>query len=70
MITLTKEQWHRLTFAITLAQYHVDDMEPSDSCYEDDKETLLQAEEVIQEVETAMLAEYTTPKFEPAQEEV
>ena len=72
MITLTLEQYNKLRRLSDFADWWLDDNEPSSTFYEDqygsDKEEILQAQEVIQEIDAQLLL--TTPKFEPAQEEV
>ena len=69
-ITITQEQYEKLRRLSDFADFYIDDMEPSNSCYNDDKEDITQAQEVIQDIEALILGlEYTCPKFEPAQEE-
>ena len=70
MITITEEQYSKLRGLLMYADFYLDDypkhMDPEQ--YEADKEEITQAEEVIQDIDASLLL--TTPKFEPAQEEV
>jgi Txe/YoeB family toxin of Txe-Axe toxin-antitoxin module len=50
LINITKEQLSKLEMLSTLGDYYIDDMESSNPQYEDDKETVTQAQEVIQEI--------------------
>ena len=69
MITITEEQYDKLRSLLMYADWWLDDypkhMYPEQ--YESDKEEILQAQEVIQDIDASLLL--TTPKFEPAQEE-
>jgi len=69
-ITLTLEQYDKLRRLSDFADWYLDDQGPSDEQYESDKEEALQAQEVIQDIDARISQEYTTPKFEPAQEEL
>ena len=55
LINITKEQLSKLEMLSTLGDYYIDDMESSNSQYEDDKETVTQAQEVIQEINNQFL---------------
>ena len=70
MITITEEQYDKLRGLLMYADWWLDDypkhMYPEQ--YESDKEEITQAQEVIQDIDASLLL--TTPKFEPAQEEV
>ena len=73
-ITMTLEQYNKIRRLSDFADFWIDDNEPSSAFYEDqyesDREEILQAQEVIQEIDGWITKEYTTPKFEPAQEEL
>jgi len=70
MITLTLEQYEKLRRLSDFADWYLDDHIPSSAFYEEqfesDKEEVIQAQEVIQEIDARLLL--TTPKFEPAGE--
>ena len=55
LINITKEQLSKLEMLSTLGDYYIDGMEPTNSQYEDDKETVTQAQEVIQEINNQFL---------------
>ena len=55
LINITKEQLSKLEMLSTLGDYYIDDMESSNPQYEDDKETVNQAQEVIQEINNQFL---------------
>ena len=55
LINITKEQLSKLEMLSTLGDYYIDDMESSNSQYEDDKETVTQAQEVIQEINNQLV---------------
>jgi Txe/YoeB family toxin of Txe-Axe toxin-antitoxin module len=55
LINITKEQLSKLEMLSTLGDYYIDDMESSNPQYEDDKETVTQAQEVIQEINNQFL---------------
>ena len=55
LINITKEQLSKLEMLSTLGDYYIDDMEPSNRQYDDDKETVTQAQEVIQEINNQFL---------------
>ena len=67
-ITMTIEQYEKIKLLSRYSDYYLDDMEPSGEQYESDKEDITQAQEVLQEIDTNLAKEYTTPKFEPAEE--
>ena len=49
-MNITKEQFQAIEFALTLAEYFVADQEPSNSCHEQDLDTLIKAQKAIAEV--------------------
>ena len=55
LINITKEQLSKLEMLSTLGDYYIDDMEPSNRQYDNDKETVTQAQEVIQEINNQFL---------------
>ena len=55
LIELTKEQLSALEMLSTIGDYYIDDMEPSNPQYEDDKETITQAQDVIQQIQQQFL---------------
>ena len=55
LINITKEQLSKLEMLSTLGDYYIDDMESSNPQYEDDKENVTQAQEVIQEINNQFL---------------
>ncbi len=55
LIELTKEQLSALEILSNIGDYYIDDMEPSNSQYEDDKETITQAQDVIQQIQQQFL---------------
>ena len=55
LINITKEQLSKLEMLSTLGDYYIDDMESTNSQYEDDKETVTQAQEVIQEINNQLV---------------
>jgi len=70
MITITEEQYDKLRGLLMYADWWLDDYPKNiyPEQYESDKEEITQAQEVIQDIDASLLL--TTPKFEPAQEEV
>jgi hypothetical protein len=70
-ITMTLEQYQKIRRLSDFADWYLDDHIPSSAFYEEqyeeDKEEVLQAQEVIQQIDANLAL--TTPKFEPAQEE-
>lgn len=50
-IEITLEQFNKLKRLSDFADWYIDDLEPSNSCYADDKEDITQAQEVIQDIE-------------------
>jgi hypothetical protein len=54
-IELTKEQLSALEMLSNIGDYYIDDMEPTNSQYEDDKETITQAQDVIQQIQQQFL---------------
>ena len=55
LIELTKEQLSALEMLLSIGDYYIDDIEPSNSQYEDDKETVTQAQDVIQQIQQQFL---------------
>jgi hypothetical protein len=55
LIEFTKEQFSELEMLLQLGIYYVDEMEPSNSCYEDDKDTVTRAQNVLKEIEQQLL---------------
>ena len=55
LIELTKEQLSALEMLSSIGDYYIDDMEPSNRQYEDDKETITQAQDVIQQIQQQFL---------------
>jgi|APFre7841882654_1041346.scaffolds.fasta_scaffold1019793_1 hypothetical protein len=47
---ITQEQFQTIEFALTLAEYFVDEQEPSSECHKIDADTLLRAQKAIAEV--------------------
>jgi hypothetical protein len=70
-ITITLEQYNKIRRLSDFADFWADDSKPDSDFYldqwESDKEEILQAQEVIQNIDANI--SLTTPKFEPAQEE-
>jgi hypothetical protein len=50
-ITMTIEQYEKIKRLSDFADWYIDDMEPTFDHYEADKEEVLQAQEVIQEID-------------------
>lgn len=67
-VIMTMEQYEKIRRLSDFADWYLDDMEPSNSCYEDDREDITQAQEVLQLIDECLLNE--SPKFEPATEEL
>ena len=67
-ITMTYEEYKTIRRLLDFADWYIDDMEPSNSAYEDDKEDITQAQEVIERIDANIDAQYTTPTFEPTEE--
>ena len=55
LVELTKEQLSALEMLSSIGDYYIDDMEPTNSQYEDDKETVTQAQDVIQQIQQQFL---------------
>jgi hypothetical protein len=51
LIELTKEQLNALEMLSSIGDRYIDDMEPSNFRYEDDKENITQAQDVIQQIQ-------------------
>jgi hypothetical protein len=54
-ITITLEQYDKLRRLSDFADWYIDDMEPSNSCYADDREDITQAQEVLQQIDVLIL---------------
>ena len=54
-VEITKEQFSALEMLSQIGDYYLDNMEPSSSCYEDDRETVTQAQDVLQQIEQQIL---------------
>ena len=54
---ISAEAANNITNQIGVPDYYIDDKEPSNSCYEDDKETITQAQDVLQQIEQQFLNE-------------
>lgn len=69
-IIMTIEQYEKLKDLLKYADWWIDDFPKHlyPDQYEDDKEVITQAQEVIQDIDGNIYN--TMPKFEPAQEEV
>ena len=50
-ITITLEQYNKMRRLSDFADFYIDDMEPSNSCYDDDREDITQAQEVLQDID-------------------
>lgn len=50
-ITITLEQYNKIKRLLDFADWYIDDMEPSNPCYEDDKEDITQAQEVLNQID-------------------
>jgi hypothetical protein len=55
LINLTEKQLSALELFSSIGDYYIDDMEPSNAQYEDDKETITQAQDVIQQIQQQFL---------------
>ena len=55
IVEITKEQFSALEMLSKIGDYYLDDMEPSSSCYEDDRERVTQAQDVLQQIEQQLL---------------
>lgn len=55
IVEITKEQFSALEMLSQIGNYYLDNMEPSSSCYEDDRETVTQAQDVLQQIEQQIL---------------
>ena len=55
LIELTKEQLSALEMLSNIGDYYIDDIEPSNPQYDDDKETITQAQDVIQQIQQQFL---------------
>jgi hypothetical protein len=55
IVEITKEQFSKLEMLSQIGDYYLDNMEPSSSCYEDDKESVTQAQDVLQQIEQQIL---------------
>ena len=70
MITLTHEQYDKIRSLLMYADWWIDDYPKHryPEQYEEDKEVITLAQEVIQDIDALILQTNTTPKFEPAEE--
>lgn len=50
-ITMTLEQYNKIKRLLDFADWYIDDMEPSNPCYENDKEDITQAQEVLNDLD-------------------
>ena len=50
-IIMTLEQYNKIKRLLDFADWYIDDMEPSNPCYENDKEDITQAQEVINDLD-------------------
>jgi hypothetical protein len=70
-IIMTIEEYEKIKRLSDVADWYLDDHQPTSAFYqeqyEEDKEDILQAQEVFQRIDATLL---TTPTFEPAKEEV
>ena len=67
-ITMTLEEYQTIRRLLDFADWYIDDMEPTNEAYADDKEDVIQAQEVIERIDANINAQYTTPTFEPTEE--
>lgn len=51
MITISYEEYEALKRLSDFADFYIDDMEPSSPCYEDDKEDIRAAQEILNKIE-------------------
>ena len=50
-IIMTLEQYNKIKRLLDFADWYIDDMEPSNPCYENDKEDITQAQEVLNDLD-------------------
>ena len=50
-ITMTSEQYKKIRRLLDFSDWYIDDIEPSNPCYADDKEDITQAQEVIEQID-------------------
>ena len=50
-IELTLEQYNKIRRLSDFADWYIDDMEPSNPCYDNDKEDIVWAQEVFQDID-------------------
>jgi hypothetical protein len=55
IVEITKEQFSALEMLLQLGIYYIKDKEPSSSCYESDKDSVNQAQNVMQQIEQQIL---------------
>jgi len=55
LIEITKEQLSALEMLGVLGRYYIQNMEPSDSCYESDNEMVKEGQAVIKHIEKQFL---------------
>ena len=58
-ITITLEQYQKLRRLSDFADFFIDDCEPSNGDYENDKEDITQAQEVIQDIDALIYSQTT-----------
>ena len=57
LIEITKEQLSALEMLGVLGGYYIQNMEPSNDCYESDKEMVEEGQEVIKHIEKQLIRE-------------
>jgi hypothetical protein len=58
-ITITLEQYNKMRRLSDFADFFIDDCEPSNGDYENDKEDIAQAQEVIQDIDALIYFQTT-----------
>lgn len=53
-IELTLEEYNKVRRLMDFADWYLDDMEPTNPAYEDDKEDAIQAQEVFQQIDSRL----------------
>jgi hypothetical protein len=75
-ITMTIDQYNAIKRLADFAQWYVDEHEGASGSkemieqWEEDRDEVERGVAVLDELDISMSAQYTTPKFEPAQEEL
>ena len=71
-ITITLEEYQTIRRLLDFADWYLDDHYPSSEFYqeqyEEDREDVIRAQEVIEQIDANIDAQYTTPTFEPTEE--